>query len=464
MVHLSLKHQEKLLQTPIMLTLDQCLGICRHYKSLKYHLETNKPKTVEYLQKRHKSKGHGHGQGSPSHHSTPKPGKGRGNPTPGRSECSNCGKIHQGNVCPARRSVCYGCNKRGHFKTMCQSSKRTPCTSNQSKVVQEVQAQEDQNTGNKIKNVDIVEMIRSMGLCECQAKNPQNANVQEMSIVHELIDTKPVFHTPVQAQIVMTVWEQNEDLVMESNFHLATPVEHCIFEMKQINMITVHDMELTSAHYSNVSINGQIVQVKQDTGAKVNMMSKCIFDRLSSSTNRNSVLLNKTKMVKISGYGENSIEYMGTCVFKVSHNNHHRDILFFITNVKDTKVILGAKNYQEFNLVKIVCDDKCPCKTTEIMSINQEFPVGLSVPDVKPRIILPPVDLNTKIDVVDPKAHIMNLFPDLFEDVSTMENVQVHLDVNPQIEPVVQAPRKIPHSMMEPLKAELDCMLKLGVI
>ena len=72
--------------------------------------------------------------------------------------------------------------------------------------------------------------------------------------------------------------------------------------------------------------------------------------------------------------------------------------------------------------------------------------------------------LNMKIDVTDPKAHIMNLFPDLFEGVGTMENIQVHLDINPEIEPVVQALRKIPHSMMEPLKAELECMLKLGVI
>ena len=46
------KAQEKLLQTPITLTLDKCLGICRHYESLKYHLETIKPRTVEYLQKK----------------------------------------------------------------------------------------------------------------------------------------------------------------------------------------------------------------------------------------------------------------------------------------------------------------------------------------------------------------------------------------------------------------------------
>ena len=71
---------------------------------------------------------------------------------------------------------------------------------------------------------------------------------------------------------------------MESNFHVATPVEHCIFETKQINMITVHDMELKHAHYSNVTINGEMVRIKQDTGAEVNMMSKCVFDRLSSSS------------------------------------------------------------------------------------------------------------------------------------------------------------------------------------
>ena len=45
-----------------------------------------------------------------------------------------------------------------------------------------------------------------------------------------------------------------------------------------------------------------------------------------------------------------------------------------------------------------------------------------------------------------------------------MEDVQVYLDIDPTIEPVVQAPRKIPHSMLEPLKTELERMLKLGVI
>ena len=56
--------------------------------------------------------------------------------------------------------------------------------------------------------------------------------------------------------------------------------------------------------------------------------------------------------------------------------------------MNDAKVIMGAKSCQEFDLVKIVCDDKCQCKTAEVILINQEFPAGLSVPDAKPKVIL----------------------------------------------------------------------------
>ena len=153
-------------------------------------------------------------------------------PTSG-SKCSSCGRVHGENVCPARNSVCFSCNKKGHFKMMCHSSRRTqswshPSSSSQHKVVQEVCTHDDQNTGNKTKNVDIVEMIRSMGL---HAKNPlQTAIVQEMSIVH-VQDTKPVFYSPVQPMIVMTIWDQVCG-VMDPKVCVATPVEHCVYENK----------------------------------------------------------------------------------------------------------------------------------------------------------------------------------------------------------------------------------------
>ena len=47
------KAQEKLLQMPVTLTLQQTLTVCRHFESLKLHIEQIRPtKSVDYLRKR----------------------------------------------------------------------------------------------------------------------------------------------------------------------------------------------------------------------------------------------------------------------------------------------------------------------------------------------------------------------------------------------------------------------------
>ena len=75
----------------------------------------------------------------------------------------------------------------------------------------------------------------------------------------------------------------------------------------------------------------------------------------------------------------------------------------------------------------------------------------------------PPVDMNLKLRP-DIKAHIMELFPDLFEGISTMDGAEVKLDVDLSVPPMVQPPRKIPQAMIKPLKKEIDKMLELKVI
>ena len=46
-----IKAQDKLLQTPKTLTLQQCLSVVRHYESLKLHIQQIRPDTrsVDYL-------------------------------------------------------------------------------------------------------------------------------------------------------------------------------------------------------------------------------------------------------------------------------------------------------------------------------------------------------------------------------------------------------------------------------
>ena len=50
----------------------------------------------------------------------------------------------------------------------------------------------------------------------------------------------------------------------------------------------------------------------------------------------------------------------------------------------------------------------------------------------------------------------MELYPNLFEGVGTIDSAEVKLDVDPSVSPVVQPQRKISQAMMEPLKKEID--------
>ena len=75
----------------------------------------------------------------------------------------------------------------------------------------------------------------------------------------------------------------------------------------------------------------------------------------------------------------------------------------------------------------------------------------------------PPIDINTKLRPAC-KQHILELFPELFDGIGTMKDAEVVLDVNPDVEPVVQPPRKILQAMVKPLKCEIDRMLELGII
>ena len=59
-----IKAQDKLLQTPKTLTLQQCLSVVHHYESLKLHIQQIRPntKSVEYLRRHHSGKKKSSGQ------------------------------------------------------------------------------------------------------------------------------------------------------------------------------------------------------------------------------------------------------------------------------------------------------------------------------------------------------------------------------------------------------------------
>ena len=39
-----------------------------------------------------------------------------------KTECTACGTLHQVRECPAMSSVCFKCNKQGHFSRLCHAT------------------------------------------------------------------------------------------------------------------------------------------------------------------------------------------------------------------------------------------------------------------------------------------------------------------------------------------------------
>ena len=95
--------------------------------------------------------------------------------------------------------------------------------------------------------------------------------------------------------------------------------------------------------------------------------------------------------------------------------------IFYITDLNDTKILLGLNFCKLFDLVKIQCDEQCVCRKVAFDILNKaissnKFPRVLDVPSQKQSTRQPlPVDINTKLRP-DCKAHIMELFPELLRE------------------------------------------------
>ena len=167
--------------------------------------------------------------------------------------------------------------------------------------------------------------------------------------------------------------------------------------------------------------------------------------------------------MKLVGYRNRNIEYIDTTVVDVTHLTQTKKATFYVTKLKDDKVILGLHLCIDLQLLSVHCDDKYRCKSHvlhETKKIGNEFPIGVDLQQTK-QDVLPPVPISTKLEG-DVKQQIMDLYPDLFSGVGTIKNAMVHLDVKPGAVPVVRSPRHVHHAVQPKLKEELDRMLKLG--
>ena len=229
------------------------------------------------------------------------------------------------------------------------------------------------------------------------------------SAVNELRNTSSLMSnsaTPASHSFSNKVSKQIVDIVDMANS--VDNLSKCYKRQLELDTSTTSEsMSSTQTQIlSNIEIDSILLHGKQDTGAEVNIMPMNIYDQL------NLKLQGKLQLRPCSDvcYSKQSVRIVGKVSVTCIHANIIKKCIFYVTDINDTKILLGLNFCRVFNLVTVNCDEQCVCKKIAIDVIN-EFPKGLDVPNQRTRQSLPPpVDIETKLRA-DCKSHIMVLFP-----------------------------------------------------
>ena len=172
----------------------------------------------------------------------------------------------------------------------------------------------------------------------------------------------------------------------------------------------------------NLSIeDSNSIKVKLDTGAQVNVMPVQVYN--SINTNKSNVL--QPTKVKLTAYGGNNIPVIGLCQLKCKYKTEVHNLQFYVVDA-NAPTALGLKACQALSLIKVVMTVDKPDEMTKIDELIEEF-------------------------------------SDVFSGQGCLSQ-EYDIQVKSAIKPVVHAARKLPVSMKEKVKKELDRMEKLKII
>ena len=163
----------------------------------------------------------------------------------------------------------------------------------------------------------------------------------------------------------------------------------------------------------SLSVNENDVIFKLDTGAQVKILPKSEFSKLVQKPK-----LNESK-VQLAAYNKTIIPVLGKCILRALHKNKVIPLIFTVAKT-DSMAILGLDTCEKLNLVK------------RMMLVNNET------------------------------SDIMEELSDCIGEIGTLPKIH-HIHVDPEVMPVVHPPRRVPVTLHDKLKVELDRMERLKV-
>ena len=196
----------------------------------------------------------------------------------------------------------------------------------------------------------------------------------------------------------------------------------------------------------NVDIAGRgkeetTLKAKIDTGAQGNVLPLHIYHNMyPQNINANSKprprTLNQSKVILVA-YGGSEIKHFGTAKIPCEFKGIKITATFYVTDTSGP-AIFGLHTATQLNLVKF---------NLEVKKSPQSEPCTQSV----------------KSAPIRSKQDLIARYPECFDGVGKLTG-EYHITLDPAVPPVVHPPRKVPISMKDEIKDELDNMVKNDII
>ena len=191
----------------------------------------------------------------------------------------------------------------------------------------------------------------------------------------------------------------------------------------------------------SISSHPAALKAKLDTGAQGNILPLRLYRRMypenltSEGFPKPGVLEHSSTV--LTAYGGAKLVQHGKCRIDCVFNGRKSAATFFVTEA-DGPAIIGLPTCLELNLVTLNC------------SVQQGSPLNVN-------------RTREQVTLIKDKGDLVKRYPDCFDGVGKFQG-QYHITVDPSVPPVVHAQRRVPLSLRDDIKDELDDMESRGII
>ena len=329
-------------------------------------------------------------------------------------DCKYCGERHSKGRCPAYGRNCNFCGGLNHFEVVCYAKTRSERTSKAA--IQTVERYDlQQDTGEFfIGTVDI--------------HNAQEQLVDYANSVDELtsmMNTDISNHDYVDNDVHVVTYDYDAVHCDTNEYNRLCSNDSVSNEFDDVNAMSLCSdsrVPMSDRWTEPLIVNGSLLLMKLDTGAKVNLISQSDLTNLSV----------KPKMLKqkakLRAYNGTEISSIGMCRLLITMNGKNFNCLFAV-------VAQGQS---------LLCDNDC-----ERLGLIKRVKVNV---------------VNTDTDVLSDFCHKYEsaFKPDSGKFSSLPFTYKIELIDGAQ--PVVHAARRVPAALRDDVKNELDRMENMGII